>query len=161
MLFLSGVPKISWLVCGSALNSSLSGCMRGSVLTFLSLKTTCFYPKFMVVHRGLCRNSYMACIRNDCLFQSPSIRSYITDVLYNPRLSFCTDTDRIMSECNMDEEHFFECLNVPSATKNLDHRIKLLNTIGWMIGSSLTQYQVVMVQQRNLQSTYFRRLLIR
>ncbi|XP_078331240.1 uncharacterized protein LOC144625061 [Crassostrea virginica] len=76
---------------------------------------------------------------------SPSIRSYITDALYNPRLSFCTDTDRILSECNMDEEHFFEGLNVPSATKNLDHRIKLLNTIGWMIGSSLTQYQVVMI----------------
>ena len=68
-----------------------------------------------------------------CLFQTPSITSYITDVLYNPGLSICTDTDRIMSECDMDEEHFFEGLNVPSATKNLDHCIKLLYTIGRMI----------------------------
>ena len=33
-----------------------------------------------------------------CLLQCPSIRSYITDVLYNPSVSICTDKDSIMSE---------------------------------------------------------------
>ena len=41
-----------------------------------------------------------------CLLQSPSIRSSITDVLYNPRLSIYTDNDRIISECDIDVELF-------------------------------------------------------
>nr|XP_034303410.1 uncharacterized protein LOC117681746 isoform X2 [Crassostrea gigas] len=40
--YLTGVHKISWPVSGSALNSSLNGCMRDFVQTFLSHKTTCF-----------------------------------------------------------------------------------------------------------------------
>nr|XP_022329799.1 uncharacterized protein LOC111128479 [Crassostrea virginica] len=83
-----------------------------------------------------------------CLLQSPSIRSYITDVLYNPRLSICTDNDRIMSECDIDAELFTEVfMNDSLTTENLDRCIELLYTIGRMIGSPLTQYQVVMVQR--------------
>ena len=59
-----------------------------------------------------------------CLLQSPSISSHITDVLYNPRLSICTDTDRIMSECDIDLELFKEVFtNNPLHTKTLDHFI--------------------------------------
>ena len=42
MLFHSGVPKISWLVSGSALNYFLSGCTRGSVLIFYPSKQPVF-----------------------------------------------------------------------------------------------------------------------
>ena len=45
--------------------------------------------------------------------------------------------------------------NVDSmTTKTLEHCIKFLHTIGQVIGSPLTQYQVVMLQK------YFRRLLL-
>ena len=47
-----------------------------------------------------------------CLLQSPSIRSYIIDVLYNPRLYICTDEDRLKSECQNDIDLFFEAYSV-------------------------------------------------
>ena len=83
-----------------------------------------------------------------CLLQSPSIRSYITDVLYNPRLSICTDNDRIMSECDIDVELFHEIVFCdPFPTKTLDHCVNLLNITDQMIGYPLTEYQVAMVQK--------------
>ncbi|XP_022329780.2 uncharacterized protein LOC111128457 [Crassostrea virginica] len=94
-----------------------------------------------------------------CLLKSPSIRSSITDVLYNPRLFICTDNDRIMPECDIDVELYKEVFRNDSVTANtLDHYIKVLYIIGRMIGSPLTQYQVVMVQRITatiLQSTAF------
>ncbi|XP_078321060.1 uncharacterized protein LOC111100341 [Crassostrea virginica] len=94
-----------------------------------------------------------------CLLQSPSIKSYITNVLYNPRLSICTNEDRIISECDHDKELFHEIYrNISYCPKNLDHCIKYLHTIELMIGEPLTQYQVLMLQISTadiLQSTAF------
>nr|XP_022297549.1 uncharacterized protein LOC111106950 [Crassostrea virginica] len=93
-----------------------------------------------------------------CLLQSPSIRSSITDVLYNPRLFICTDNDRIMSECDIDVELFKEVFRNDSVTTKTLDLCTPLNTMGRMIGSSLTQFQVVMVQKLAatiLQSTAF------
>ena len=94
-----------------------------------------------------------------CLLQSQSIRSHIIDVLCNPRLSICTNEDRMMSECDHDLELFHEIdgfvLRFP---KNLDHCIKYLHIIELMLGSPLTQYQVVTLQKRTaniLQNTAF------
>nr|XP_022302108.1 uncharacterized protein LOC111110067 [Crassostrea virginica] len=94
-----------------------------------------------------------------CLLQSPSIKSYITNALYNPRLSFCTNKDRMISECDHDKELFMEIYrNTSYSPKNLDHCIKYLHTIELMIGEPLTQYQVLMLQRITaniLQSTAF------
>nr|XP_022302102.1 uncharacterized protein LOC111110060 [Crassostrea virginica] len=92
-----------------------------------------------------------------CLLQSPSIKSYITNALYNPRLSFCINEDRMISECDHDKELFIEIhRNTLYYPKNLDHCIKYLHTIELMIGEPLTQYQVLMLQKPTatiLQST--------
>nr|XP_022305144.1 uncharacterized protein LOC111112110 [Crassostrea virginica] len=94
-----------------------------------------------------------------CLLQSPSIKSYITNVLYNPRLSICSNQDRMISECDHDKELFqgIDC-NTSHFPKNLDHCIKYLHTIELMIGEPLTRYQVLMLQRTSatiLQSTAF------
>nr|XP_022304029.1 uncharacterized protein LOC111111374 [Crassostrea virginica] len=94
-----------------------------------------------------------------CLLQSPSIKSYITTALYNPRLSICTNEERIISECDHDKELFHEIYrNISYFPKNLDHCIKYLHTIELMIGEPLTQYQVLMLQRSTaniLQNTAF------
>nr|XP_022305606.1 uncharacterized protein LOC111112416 [Crassostrea virginica] len=94
-----------------------------------------------------------------CLLQSPSIKSYITNVLYNPRLSICTMEDRMISECDHDKELFNVIYwNTSFSPKNLDHCIKNLHTIELMIGEPLTQYQVLVLQRSTaniLQSTAF------
>ncbi|XP_078340080.1 uncharacterized protein LOC111111374 [Crassostrea virginica] len=91
------------------------------------------------------------------LLQSPSIKSNITNALYNPRLSFCTNEDRMISECDHDKELFIEIYrNTLYSPQNLDHCIKYLHTIELMIGEPLTQYQVLMLQKTTaaiLQST--------
>ncbi|XP_078320259.1 uncharacterized protein LOC144621307 [Crassostrea virginica] len=92
-----------------------------------------------------------------CLLQGPSIKSYITNVLYNPRLSICTNEDRMISEWDHDRELFKE-IDEYTSPKNLDHCIKYLHTIELMIGEPLTQYQVLMLQKSTaniLQSTAF------
>nr|XP_022306599.1 uncharacterized protein LOC111112988 [Crassostrea virginica] len=94
-----------------------------------------------------------------CLLQSPSIKSYITNVLYNPRLSICTNEDRMIFECDHDKELFNEIdPNTSYFPKNLHHCIKYLHTIELMIGEPLTQYLVLMLQRSTaniLQSTAF------
>ncbi|XP_078320645.1 uncharacterized protein LOC111113367 [Crassostrea virginica] len=94
-----------------------------------------------------------------CLLQSPSIKSFITNVLYNPRLSICTNEDRMISECHHDKELFHEIYwNTPDSPQNLNRHIKYLHTIELMIGEPLTQYQVLMLQRSTadiLQSTAF------
>nr|XP_022313935.1 uncharacterized protein LOC111118661 [Crassostrea virginica] len=94
-----------------------------------------------------------------CLLQSPSIRSYITDVLYNPRLSICTNEDRMKSECDYDVELYNESNrnNAPDP-KNLDRCIKYLQALELMIGLPVTQYQVLTLQRITanlLQNTAF------
>ncbi|XP_078316898.1 uncharacterized protein LOC111116160 [Crassostrea virginica] len=94
-----------------------------------------------------------------CLLKSPSIRSYITDVLYNPRLSICTNEDRMKPGCEHDVELYNEIdRNITQAPKTLDQCIKYLQTIELMIGLPLTQYQVLMLQKITaniLQNTAF------
>nr|XP_022305145.1 uncharacterized protein LOC111112111 [Crassostrea virginica] len=94
-----------------------------------------------------------------CLLQSPSIKSYITFILYNPRLSIYTNEDRMISECKHDKELFNEINgNTSYFPQNLNFCIKYLHTIELMIGEPLTQYQVLMLQGITatiLQSTAF------
>ncbi|XP_078320208.1 uncharacterized protein LOC144621267 [Crassostrea virginica] len=81
-----------------------------------------------------------------CLLQSPSIKSYIIHVLYNPRLSIYTNEDRMMSECDHDKELFDE-IDYYTSTQNLEDCIKYLHTIELIIGEPLTQYLVLMLQR--------------
>nr|XP_022315413.1 uncharacterized protein LOC111119500 [Crassostrea virginica] len=94
-----------------------------------------------------------------CLLQSPSISSYITDVLYNPTLSICTNEDIMKSEWEYDVELYNEInRNVAQNPKNLDHCVKYLQALELMIGLPLTQYQVLMLQKITaniLQNTVF------
>nr|XP_022338953.1 uncharacterized protein LOC111134323 [Crassostrea virginica] len=83
-----------------------------------------------------------------CLLQSSSIRSYITNVLYNPRRAINTDESGIKSQWEYDMELSAELLFTNSVTPlNLEHCIKLLHTVRQMIGSPLTKYQVVTLQK--------------
>nr|XP_022299751.1 LOW QUALITY PROTEIN: uncharacterized protein LOC111108272 [Crassostrea virginica] len=81
-----------------------------------------------------------------CLLQSHSIKSYITNVLYNPRLSICTNEDRMISECDHDIQ-LFDAIATSYSPQSLDHCIKYLHTIELMIGEPLTQYQVFILQR--------------
>ena len=96
-----------------------------------------------------------------CLLQSPSIRSYLTDVLYNPRIFICTDENRMKSECENDTELFNEIQknNIRCFMKNnFNYHIKSLHTIEQLIRSPLSQYQLVTLQKHTatiLQDTAF------
>ncbi|XP_056016553.1 uncharacterized protein LOC125672955 [Ostrea edulis] len=81
------------------------------------------------------------------LLHSPSLRSYITNVLYNPRLSICTDEHTLVSEIKFDKEMFSE-IDQRNALPSSDLYLimKYLNTVEQMTVSPLTQYQVVMLQ---------------
>ncbi|XP_034314516.2 uncharacterized protein [Magallana gigas] len=96
-----------------------------------------------------------------CLLQSSSIRSYIIDVLYNPRAFVCTDESLIMSEVDYDTEIFSE-INVPAniVIRDLQSFVKCLCTVEQLLVDStqLTQYQLFCLQRRTvsvLQNTAF------
>ncbi|XP_062593542.1 uncharacterized protein LOC134255027 [Saccostrea cucullata] len=95
------------------------------------------------------------------LLRSPSIRSCILDVLYNPRNSICTDDHTLISEYEFDRDLFEETLPHYTIQGQLDIQscIIRLHTIEQMIGSPLlTQYQVIMLQNMTasvLHSTAF------
>ncbi|XP_062582797.1 uncharacterized protein LOC134244552 [Saccostrea cucullata] len=95
------------------------------------------------------------------LLHSPSIRSCIIDVLYNPRNSICTDDHTLISEAEFDRNFFAEILHayLPPGKLNIQSCIRYLPTIEQIIGSPLlTQYQVIMLQYstaRVLQYTAF------
>jgi tetratricopeptide (TPR) repeat protein len=81
------------------------------------------------------------------LLHSPSLRLYILNVLYNPRLSICTDEHALVSEIDFDEEMFCEVFKhstLPSA--ELQVIMKYLNAVDQLISSPLTQYQVPLLQ---------------
>ncbi|XP_052687005.1 uncharacterized protein LOC128166106 [Crassostrea angulata] len=82
-----------------------------------------------------------------CLLQSPSIRSYIIDVLYNPRAFVCTDESVMVSEFDYDTELFNEikCYNF-ILTANLHNNMKCLYAVEQLLNSPLTHYQVAMFQ---------------
>ncbi|XP_048765115.2 uncharacterized protein LOC125672957 [Ostrea edulis] len=82
------------------------------------------------------------------LLHSPSLGSYIMNVLYNPRLSICTDEHTLVSETEFDKEMFSEMWvrkSIPSSDLYLIS-MKYLDTIEQLIFSPLTQYQVLTLQ---------------
>ncbi|XP_011418263.3 uncharacterized protein [Magallana gigas] len=83
-----------------------------------------------------------------CLLQSSSIRSYIIDVLYNPRLFVRADEILIKSEVDYDTELFFEINRTATVhTVNLHSCVKYLYTVEQLLNSPLTQYQVITLQK--------------
>lgn len=87
--FLTGVHKIFWLVSGSVLNYYLNWYMRGSVQIFHPQKI-CSCQKFTGHQKTVCFFSQLNEMYSNglaCLLQWSSIRSYIIDVFYNPRLA--------------------------------------------------------------------------
>ncbi|XP_078337374.1 uncharacterized protein LOC111135341 [Crassostrea virginica] len=91
------------------------------------------------------------------LLQSPSISSYIMDVLCNPRLSVCTDEHTLIFEAFLDRELFkgiFMTGVLP--VQNLHGCMKCLHMVEQLIRSPLTQCQILMLQKftaTTLQST--------
>ncbi|XP_052700094.1 uncharacterized protein LOC128177423 [Crassostrea angulata] len=82
-----------------------------------------------------------------CLLQSSSIRSYIIDVLYNPRLSICTDESMIRSET----DNYIELVirSPVQFTKDVsqgDMCTKAIHTIEQLVHTPLSQYKVVTLQ---------------
>ncbi|XP_078337461.1 uncharacterized protein LOC111138503 isoform X2 [Crassostrea virginica] len=81
------------------------------------------------------------------LLQSPSISSYIKDVLSNPRLSVCTDECTLISEAVLDTELFHEMLRKELHPNNLYKCMVHLHTLEQLIRSPLTQYQIPTLQK--------------
>ncbi|XP_056016615.1 uncharacterized protein LOC125673122 [Ostrea edulis] len=81
------------------------------------------------------------------LLHSPSLRSYIIKVLYNPRLTICTDEHNLVSEIKFDRKMFMEIYkNNILSSSDLYLIMKYLNTVDQLTVSPLTQYQVLMLQ---------------
>ncbi|XP_065923603.1 cyclic GMP-AMP synthase-like [Magallana gigas] len=82
-----------------------------------------------------------------CLLQSSSIRSYIIDVLYNPRAFVCTDESLFMSEVDYDIE-LFNTMRTSTYVGSGKHLyIKGIHTIEHWVDSRLTHCQVFMLQR--------------
>ncbi|XP_061164347.1 uncharacterized protein LOC133173380 [Saccostrea echinata] len=87
-----------------------------------------------------------------CLLYSPSIRPYVIIVLHNPSLSLYTDEYNLNTETELDWELFKEIYNAGSFLFwDLDSCIRNLHTVEHLIGSYLTQYQVVLLQKHTAQ----------
>lgn len=82
-----------------------------------------------------------------CLLQCSSIRSYIIDVFYNPRLSICTNENVLCCEVDCHKELF----NASHICEYFHHDRRAfgepLGLLEQVIGSHLTQYQVVHLQK--------------
>ncbi|XP_052685879.1 uncharacterized protein LOC128165414 [Crassostrea angulata] len=79
-----------------------------------------------------------------CLLQSSSIRSYIFDVLYNPRAFVCTDESVMRYEFDYDID-IYRNISTLSAMK-ISHP-KFKDTVEQLIHSPLTQQQVLILQR--------------
>ncbi|XP_052691133.1 uncharacterized protein LOC128169002 [Crassostrea angulata] len=80
-----------------------------------------------------------------CLLQSSSIRSYIINVLYNPRLFICTDERLMRSEVDLDRELVNETSYIGAIRTNSHN--KYIHIIEQLVESTLTHYQAVMLQR--------------
>ncbi|XP_061166199.1 uncharacterized protein LOC133175089 [Saccostrea echinata] len=94
------------------------------------------------------------------LLHSPSIRSYIINVLNNPRLSICTDEHTLISEIEFDVNLYMEIQhNDTLYNLNKQSSMRCPHITEQMIGSTLlTQHQVLMLQKLTtyvLQKTAF------
>eukprot|EP00105_Crassostrea_gigas_P002575 XP_011415148.1 PREDICTED: uncharacterized protein LOC105319340 isoform X1 [Crassostrea gigas] len=82
------------------------------------------------------------------LLHSPSIRSYIINVLCNPRLTICTDEHTLISEVEFDKTVFMEiCGSDAIAPPDLRMCTIYLQKIEQLISLPLTQYHIVMLQK--------------
>ncbi|XP_078326387.1 uncharacterized protein LOC144622921 [Crassostrea virginica] len=81
------------------------------------------------------------------LLHIPSIRSYIMNVLCNPRLSVCTDERTLLSEVSFDMELFREIDTNPIYQENLHKCMEYLHTVEQVIRLPLTQCQIIMLQK--------------
>nr|XP_022308627.1 uncharacterized protein LOC111114557 isoform X1 [Crassostrea virginica] len=94
------------------------------------------------------------------LIQSPSISSYIMNILCNPRLSICTDEHSLISEALLDND-FFNEINFNNALSKphiLPRCMKHLQVVEQLIRSPLTNSQIIMLQKLTatiLQSSAF------
>ncbi|XP_034317673.2 uncharacterized protein [Magallana gigas] len=83
-----------------------------------------------------------------CLLQSSSIRSYIIDVLYHPRLFICVDEKLIWPEIITDVALY---LAIKQSIRDEDltclhHCMKCLITVQHLIASPLTECQIIKLQ---------------
>nr|XP_011416501.3 uncharacterized protein LOC105320313 isoform X1 [Crassostrea gigas] len=82
------------------------------------------------------------------LLHSPSISSYITNVLCNPRLAICTDELILTSEVEVDEDIFGEIeTNDSICTLDIHFCERYLHTVEQLLSLPLTQYHIVMLQK--------------
>eukprot|EP00105_Crassostrea_gigas_P042818 XP_019926966.1 PREDICTED: uncharacterized protein LOC105338230 [Crassostrea gigas] len=82
------------------------------------------------------------------LLHSPSISSYITNVLCNPRLTICTDEHTLISEVEVDKDIFGEIYANDVISKMDLHTCEIcLHTVEQLLGLPLTQYHIVMLQK--------------
>nr|XP_034333389.1 uncharacterized protein LOC117691416 [Crassostrea gigas] len=93
------------------------------------------------------------------LLHSPSINSYIINVLCNPRLTICIVEHTLMSEVELDRDIFNENYKIDSPD-SLDLQMcrKYLHALEQSIGLPLTQYHNVVLQKLTatiLQCTVF------
>nr|XP_034303456.1 uncharacterized protein LOC117681750 isoform X3 [Crassostrea gigas] len=82
-----------------------------------------------------------------CLLQSSSIRSYIIGVLYNPRLSMCTDESMMRCEVDYDVELVMESSKATAHPVDLFVLPKVIHAIEQLVDSPLTHYQLVTLQR--------------
>nr|XP_034333388.1 uncharacterized protein LOC117691415 [Crassostrea gigas] len=82
------------------------------------------------------------------LLHSPSINSYIINVLCNPRLTICIVEHTLMSEVELDRDIFNDMISNDSPD-SLDLQMcrKYLHALEQSIGLPLTQYHNVMLQK--------------
>nr|XP_011415117.1 uncharacterized protein LOC105319315 [Crassostrea gigas] len=82
------------------------------------------------------------------LLHSPSIRSYITNVLYYPRLTICTYEHTLISEVEVDEDIFRDVYVTDTiGTLDLHTCEKYLHRVEQLLGLPLTQYHIVTLQK--------------
>eukprot|EP00105_Crassostrea_gigas_P003596 XP_011416501.2 PREDICTED: uncharacterized protein LOC105320313 isoform X1 [Crassostrea gigas] len=82
------------------------------------------------------------------LLHSPSISSYITNVLCNPRLTICTDELILVSEVELDKDIFEEIYeNDIIGTLDIHTCEKYLHAVEQLLSLPLTQYHIVMLQK--------------
>nr|XP_022326178.1 uncharacterized protein LOC111126075 isoform X2 [Crassostrea virginica] len=82
------------------------------------------------------------------LLQSPSLSSCIMNVLCNPRLFVCTYEWTLISDSKLDADLFTEIdQNDYLIANNLQDCIEYLHNVEQLIGSPLTQCQVIMLQK--------------
>nr|XP_022346230.1 uncharacterized protein LOC111138508 [Crassostrea virginica] len=83
------------------------------------------------------------------LLQSPSISSYIMDVLCNPRLFICTDECTLISEAQIDGDLFKEIsMNETPLSLVSQHRcLEYVHVVEQLIRSPLTQCQIISLQK--------------